>query len=185
MRRALLPAFLFAFVLAAVPTAAFAAGPVLQGGYTRTEVAGGSARYSDLNGGAYKVGFEIGSHHWRSEWAFNQTMLNGYSWQNGGAHKLTLSGFSYQLSFLFRETGFTPYIGLGAEMGLAQLQENGYSYDYYLYTQTSDGGYIRPYAMLGLRMQFGFGLALRGEVNASYYGDFVSMNTMLGVSYTW
>ncbi len=185
MRRAFLPAALCAVALAALPTAALAAGPVLQGGYVRTEVADlGSQRYGDLNGGAYKIGFEIGSHHWRNEWAFNQTVLTGYSRQTLGDHKLTLSGFSYQLSYLFRETGFTPYLGLGVEMGLASLQESGVLTDHF-YTVTSDGTYLRPYGIAGVRMQFGFGLAIRGEVSASYYGHFVGVNTMLGVSYTW
>lgn len=185
MRRAILPAALFALALVAVPHTASAAGPVVQGGLVRTELADtGSLRYGDFNGGAYKIGFEVGSHRWRSEWAFNQTILSGWSQENGLAHKLTLTGFSYQLSFLFWETGFTPYLGLGAEMGLASLEETGWAYDY-SYSENYDGAYIRPYALLGLRMQFGFGLAIRGEVSASHYGDFVSMNTTLGLSYTW
>ncbi|HEY3449620.1 MAG TPA: hypothetical protein VGK67_24920 [Myxococcales bacterium] len=187
MRRALLPAVLCTLAILAVPATASAAGPVVQGGLVKTELANsGNLRMGNLNGGAYKIGFEVGSHRWRSEWAFNQTLLNGYSYATSGDHKLTLTGFSYQLSFLFRETGFSPYVGLGAEMGLASLQESGWAYNYaYSYSETSDGGYIRPYGILGLRMQFGFGLALRGEVSASYYGDFVSMNTALGISYTW
>ncbi len=187
MRRVLLSTLLCGLAFLAAPQPASAAGPVLQGGLVRTQLADqGDLRFSGLDGGAYKVGFEVGSHRWRNEWAFNQTVLSGAD-PAGYGHQLTLTGMSYQLSFMFWEKGFTPYLGAGVEMGLASLKESGASrlaYDS-VWFDTSEGGYIRPYGILGLRIQFGFGLGLRGEVTASYYGDFVAVSTNLGLSYTW
>ena len=182
MRRALLPSLCAALVLGLASNAS-AAGPVLQGGLMRTKLAdSGDLRYQGLDGGAYKIGFEVGSHHWRSEWAFNQTVLSGYS--EGADHRLTLTGFSYQLAFLLFEKGITPYLGVGGETGLASMRETrptGYDYAY----TTDEGTYLRPYAVLGLRLQFGFGLGVRAEVTGSYYGELVALSTNVGLSYTW
>jgi len=69
-------AALVALALLAVPTTAFAAGPVLQGGMLRTTVVDqGNQRYSSLDGGGFKVAMEVGSHRWRSEWGFNHNIL--------------------------------------------------------------------------------------------------------------
>ncbi|MBI5547846.1 MAG: hypothetical protein HY901_28520 [Deltaproteobacteria bacterium] len=189
MRRALLLTALSLMVLA--PATALAAGPVLGAGVVRTKLAeGGDSRYSGLDGGGYKVGFEIGSNHFRNEWAFNQTALSGSG--DGTSHRLTLTGFSYQLSFMLFKRGFTPYVGAGVEGGIAAMREpNSFVYPSspgyydYSYEEINEGVYLRPYGILGLRMQFGFGLGLRGELVSSYYGEFVGLSTNFGISYTW
>ena len=192
MRRALLSNLVCSLALLALPAGALAAGPVIQGGMLRTALTDqGGARYGSLDGGGYKVGFEVGSHRWRSEWAFNQNILTGYNEALAGNHRLSLTGFSYQLTFLFRETGLTPYVGLGAEMGVASFWESGYDFyqtnDRYSgeWSDNSEGVYLRPYGIAGLRLQFGFGLAIRAELTASYYYEFFGVGTNLGISYTW
>ncbi len=172
-----------------LPTLASAAGPVIQGGMMRTTLTdGGDARYGQLDGGGFKVGFEVGSGHLRNEWAFNYHVLTGFNESNYGNHRLTLGGFSYQLSFMFLKTGFTPYLGLGVEGGQAVLQEDyRYSsfYGGWAMPEVYQGLYLRPYGIAGLRMQFGFGLGLRAEVTVSYFREFVAVGTNLGLSYTW
>ncbi|MBI5543092.1 MAG: hypothetical protein HY901_04340 [Deltaproteobacteria bacterium] len=189
MRRALLLTALSLMVLA--PRAASAAGPVLGGGIVGTVLAdGGDSRYSDLEGAGYKVGFEVGSNRFRHEWAFNQTVLSGSG--GGTDHHLTLTGFSYQLGFMFLTRGFTPYIGAGVEGGLAAMREPcSVVYRFspgYLDRSCNEvnvGAYLRPYGIFGLRGQFDFGLGLRTELVTSYYGNLVGLATNFAVSYTW
>lgn len=179
MRRALLATVVSLLSLA--PAAASAAGPVLQGGVIRTSLADqGDLRFDGLAGGGYKVGFEVGSHRWRSEWSFNQAILSGSS--QGYDNRLTLSGFAFQETFMFWKKGLTPYIGLGAEGGMASLKATSFDYTY---TDIAEGVYLRPYAIVGARLQFGFGLGLRAELSGSFYGEFFAMSTNLGLSYTW
>lgn len=166
-----------------LPAAAGAAGPVVSGGVIGTHLAdGGDARYQGLTGGAYKIAFEIGTNRFRSEWGFNQGFLKG---NGGGApHDLRLTGFSYQLTFHLFKGFISPYLGAGIEMGTAIMKEQGWSYDSSL-ASVKNGAYLRPYAILGLRLQFGMGLGLRAELTASSYGEFISYAHNLGLSYTW
>lgn len=181
MRRALS----LSAVLMMLPGLASAAGPVVGAGVGGTVIMdGGNRRYEGMVGGGYKVGFEVGSRHWRNEWAFNQTVLNGDGY--GYHHNLTLSGFSYQLSFHVFEHGFSPYVGAGLEMGLATMKEPNYSpYSAVTYQETSTGGYLRPYAALGARYFTRFGLGLRAEVTAGSLGETMTLNGNLAVSYSW
>lgn len=173
-------------VLAAItllPAAAGAAGPVISGGVIGTHLSdGGDSRYQGLTGGAYKIAFEVGTNRFRSEWGFNQGYLKGDG--DGASHDLRLTGFSYQLSFHLFKGFFSPYLGAGIEMGTAIMKESGWGYDYGLESVKS-GAYLRPYGILGLRLQFGFGLGLRVELTASTYGEFISYANNLGLSYTW
>lgn len=165
------------------PAVVSAAGPVLGGGLVETKLThGGDERYGGLAGGAYKIAFEIGSHHFRNEFGLNQSFFKG----NGGGfdHDLRLTGFSYQLSFLLFERGLSPYVGAGIETGAAVMKESGIDAGGVWHT-VREGAYLRPYGIAGLRFQFGRGLGLRAEVTASSYGEFVSLSENLGVSYTW
>lgn len=187
MRRASLSAAASCLAILAAPALASAAGPVVEGGVVRTLLVGPkNERFSNLDGGTVKVGFEVGSRHWRSEWAFNQTLLWGSAEVAGGAsgeHRLSMTGFSYQLTFLFWASGLTPYLGAGAEMGLATMEEPSWSSADAV--DTSAGAYLRPYGVAGLRLQLDSGLGLRAELSASYYRELVSMGPSLGLSYTW
>jgi hypothetical protein len=180
---------LAALVFVAVPTTASAAGPVLSGEYIRTSLThAGDERYEGLQGGGYKVGFEIGSGHVRNEFGFDQSFLTGDG--EGYHHRLTLTGVSYQLSVLFWPKGFTPYVGAGVEVGLATMRESGYptvlnggvSYDGS--EDVNTGYYLRPYLVGGLRIPIGK-FAIKGELAASYYYDFFALNTTVSISYTW
>ena len=169
-------------LVAAVPASAMAAGPVLSGGVIRTELLNNSdQRYEGLKGGGYKVAFEIGSHHIRNEFGFDQSFLSGDG--EGASHKLTLTGLSYQLSALIFQQGFTPYFAGGVEFGLAQMKEWGYA-DQGVSSASSNGYYIRPYVAAGLRIPIGR-FAIKTEVVAGWYGSFYGLSTNATLSYTW
>jgi hypothetical protein len=186
MRKALLTSILC--VAVAGPGAAFAAGPVVGAGVTTT--IGDNSSYNNMTGSSFKIGFEIGSHHLRHEWAFNETSLT----QRGGYDgQLKLTGASYQVEWLFREHGFSPYLGLGLEMGIGTLDQprltdqtrysdSGFTF---LSNGVNNGPYLRPYAVGGIRYTFGIGLGIRAEATASTCGKFESFSGNLALSYTW
>jgi hypothetical protein len=150
---------------------------------------GTTSQYDKMKGIDYKIGFEVGSHHFRSEWAFNQTLYNNPN------HDLRLTGASYQLQFLIWEKGFTPYVGLGFDLGLASVTDR-YSVEGSQYRSTHSGVYIKPYVLGGVRYNFGFGLGVRLEFVAGGAatadpnsgrsdGQVYLFNGNLALSYTW
>ena len=185
MRTGLLSALCCLAVM--VPAVAFGAGPVISAGVGGT--VGTSSSYDKMTGGDYKIGFEVGSHHFRSEWDFNQTIYSNSS------NSLRLTGASYQLEFMVFETGFAPYFGLGVDMGLASMTYR-YAAQFGSYNATQSGVYIKPYVVGGIRYQFGFGLGVRIELtaggaatvdpnNGNSYGAVYPINANLALSYTW
>jgi hypothetical protein len=169
-----------------LPAVAFGAGPVISAGLGGT--VGTESRFDKMKGGDYKIGFEVGSNHFRHEWAFNQTLYSN------SRDDLRLTGGSYQLEFLIWKSGFTPYFGLGFDAGIASVQYKYYGNYYGSSTQT--GVYIKPYIVGGVRYTFGFGLGIRAEVTAGAFGNFdpntgadhgavYCFNGNLALSYTW
>ena len=163
-----------------VPSSAFAAGPVVSGGVIGVQGAlGGHDWARGMSGGTYKLAFEVGQ-RFRSEWSFNQALLMNRD--RVGTRTLGLSGFGYQLTFHLRPKGFSPYVGLGVEMGVAFLESQRHS-DFW--KDKDEGPYLHARAVFGLRYQMRCGLGFRAELARGTYGAFYAWQGNLGLSYTY
>lgn len=163
-----------------VPSSAFAAGPVFTTGVIGVH---GTMRGHDwargMTGGSYKLAFEVGQ-RFRNEWSYNQSVL--MSDDGIGTRTLGLTGFGYQLTFHLRPKGFSPYVGLGIEMGFAFLESQRH-FDFW--SDDDVGPYLHARALFGLRYQMRCGLGFRGEIARGTYGAFYAWQGNLGISYTF
>jgi hypothetical protein len=177
---------LFVALLLSLPASALAAGPVVSVGGLMTDLPlqGGDECFRGMSGGSYKLGFEVGQ-RFRSEWSFSQSMLGSSS--DAGKRSLSLNGMGYQLAFHLRPRGFSPYMGLGVEMGVAILESSRYATDEWDFGHAGvdEGPYLRAHAVLGLRYQMESGLGFRAELARSTYGDFYTTSTNLGATFAF
>lgn len=163
-----------------MPASALAAGPVISGGVLGVDIpAEGHGWSRGMGGASYKVAFEVGQ-RFRSEFSFGQAVLGNSD--DIGQRRLSLSGFGYQLSFHLFPKGFSPYIGLGVEMGAAVLESEPYDS---WYSDVDEGPFLRAHAVAGIRWQMRCGLGLRAEISRATYGQFLTWQHNLGISYTY